>query len=70
MDWLTAFDGALLRFGLYLFVFWPTVGYYVYRDAKRRELSSPGARGLGYGFLGVLGLLVYLTQKSRATAES
>lgn len=70
MDWLTAFDGVLPRFGLYLLVFWPTVGYYVYRDAERRGLSSPGARGLGYGFLGVLGLVVYLTQKARATAGS
>jgi len=38
MDILTAYNGALLRIGLYLLIFWPTVGYYVYRDSKNRRL--------------------------------
>lgn len=65
MDWLTAYNGLLVRVGLYLLVFWPTVGYYVYRDATKRDLSSPKLRGVAYGFLGALGLLIYLSQKGR-----
>lgn len=65
MEWLTASNGILVRVGLYLLLFWPTVGYYVYRDATRRDLSSPKIRGAAYGVLGILGLLIYLTQKSK-----
>ena len=65
MDCLTAYNGLLVRVGLYLLIFWPTVGYYVYRDATKRDLSSPKLRGVVYGFLGILGLLVYLSQKAR-----
>lgn len=65
MDWLTAYNGLLVRVGLYLLVFWPTVGYYVYRDATKRDLSSPKLRGVAYGLLGALGLLIYLSQKAR-----
>jgi hypothetical protein len=64
MEWLTAASGILVRVGVYLLIFWPTVGYYVYRDATRRGLSSPRLRGAAYGVLGILGLLIYLSQKS------
>ena len=70
MDWLTAYNGLLVRMGLYLLIFWPTVGYYVYRDSVKRGLSSPQLRGVTYGFLGVPGLLVYLYRKTRAETQS
>jgi hypothetical protein len=65
MDWFTAYNGVLVRVGLYLLVFWPTVGYYIYRDATRRNLSSPTVRGIVYGVLGILGLAIYLGRKAR-----
>jgi hypothetical protein len=64
MDILTAYNGALLRIGLYLLIFWPTVGYYVYRDSKRLDYSSPHIRGFVYGFFGLLGLIVYISRRS------
>jgi hypothetical protein len=60
MSLLTAYSGLLVRVGLYLLVFWPTVGYYVYSDSEKREFSNPQLRGVVLGFLGVLGLLVHL----------
>jgi hypothetical protein len=60
MSLLTAYDGLLIRVGLYLLVFWPTVGYYVYSDSEKREFSNPQLRGVALGFLGILGLLVHL----------
>ena len=66
VDILTAYNGALLRVGLYLLIFWPTVGYYVYRDSKNRNLSLPHVRGFIYGFFGVLGLISYILRKSRS----
>ncbi|WP_332899747.1 hypothetical protein [Haladaptatus sp. CMSO5] len=62
MDWLTAGNGAVLRIGLYLLIFWPTVGYYVYSESTRRELSNPKVRGVVYGFFGILGVIVFLVQ--------
>lgn len=70
MDLFTAYNGLLIRFGLYQLIFWPTVGYYVARDATKRDQSSPRLRGVVYGFFGILGLAVYLTQKTRADADS
>lgn len=70
MDWVTAYNGLLVRVGLYLLIFWPTVGYYVYRDATKRDLSSPKVRGIAYGFLGILGLFIYMAQKARTEANS
>lgn len=70
MEVLTAYNGLLVRVGLYLLIFWPTVGYYVYQDAKKRGLSTPAIRGLAYGFLGILGLFVYLFQKTRTETNS
>jgi hypothetical protein len=70
MDLLTAFDGLLLRVGLYLLIFWPTVGYYVAQDARKRGRSSPRLRGLAYGFFGVLGLVVYLARRERGERAS
>ncbi|MFB6095936.1 MAG: hypothetical protein ABEJ74_00935 [Haloferacaceae archaeon] len=60
MSLLTAYNGLLVRVGLYLLVFWPTVGYYVYADSAKREFSNPQLRGVVFGFLGILGLLVHL----------
>jgi hypothetical protein len=69
MDPLTAYSGLFLRVGLYLLVFWPTVGYYVYQDSKQRGASSPRLRGVLYGFFGVVGVFIYLAQRER-TKES
>jgi len=66
MDPLTASSGLFLRVGLYLVVFWPTVGYYVYHDSKQRGASSPRLKGVLYGFFGVAGVFVYLAQRERA----
>ena len=60
MSLLTAYSGLLIRMGLYLLIFWPTVGYYVYSDSEKKELSNPRLRGLVLGLLGILGLLIHL----------
>lgn len=70
MDWLTPYTGLLVRAGLYLLVFWPTVGYYIYRDATERNLPSPKIRGVAYGVLGILGSAIYLSQKARGETSS
>jgi len=54
---LTACNGLLVCIGLYLLLFWLTVGYYVYSDSEKREFSNPQLRGV---VLGILGLLVNL----------
>ncbi|WP_458205420.1 hypothetical protein [Haladaptatus sp. NG-SE-30] len=63
MDIFAAGNGAVLRFALYLLLFWPTVGYYVYRDSTRRGKSQPLARGLAIGAFGIAGLAVYLFRR-------
>jgi hypothetical protein len=65
MDLLTAYNGLLIRVGLYLLIFWPTIGYYVYSDAEKRELRNPQLRGIVLGFLGILGLLIRLGMVQR-----
>ena len=60
MNLLTAYNGVLVRVGLYVLIFWPTVGYYVYSDSKKRGVSKPGLWGIVLGFFGVLGLIVYI----------
>jgi hypothetical protein len=60
MGLLIAYNGLLVRVGLYLLIFWPTVGYYVYSDSEKRGFSSPRLRGVVFGFLGLLGSLVHL----------
>ena len=60
MSLLTAYNGLLVRVGLYLLIFWPTVGYYVYSDSEKRGFSNSQLRGVVLGFLGILGLLVHL----------
>ncbi len=62
MEPLTA-NGAMIRIALYLLVFWPTVGYYVYRDSVREEKTYPIVRGLVVGFFGIAGLVVYLFRR-------
>jgi hypothetical protein len=69
MDWLTAGNGAVLRIGLYLLIFWPTVGYYVYTESARRGLSNPKVRGVVYGFFGILGVVVFLIQYGTVERE-
>jgi len=61
MSLLTAYNGLLIRVGLYLLVFWPTVGYYVYSDSEKRGFPKPQLRGVVLGFLGILGLLIHLS---------
>ena len=39
MEFLSAYNGVLIRYGLYLLIFWPTVGYYVYKKSKEQGLS-------------------------------
>lgn len=68
MDLLTAYNGLLIRVGLYLLVFWPTVGYYVYQDAEKRDLSNARLRGIALGFLGILGLFIHLGIRERGMA--
>lgn len=65
MSLVTAYDGLLVRVGLYLLVFWPPVGYYVYSDSKKRGVSSPRLRGVVLGFLGLPGLLLHLSLTDR-----
>ena len=60
MSLLTTYNGLLVRVGLYLLVFWPTVGYYVYSDSEKRRISNPQLRGVVLGFLGIPGLLIHL----------
>jgi hypothetical protein len=59
-DLLTAYNGALVRIGLYILIFWPTVGYYVYQDSIKRGYSLPRLRAVLLGILGILGLLIHL----------
>jgi hypothetical protein len=66
-DLLTAYNGLLVRAGLYLAVFGPTVGYYVYQDSKIRDLSRPRLRGFVYGVFGILGLVVYMARTRGST---
>lgn len=61
MSLLTAYNGLLIRVGLYLLAFWPTVGYYVYSDSAKRGFSNPQLRGVVLGFFGILGLLIDLS---------
>ena len=60
MEFLSAYNGVLIRYGLYLLIFWPTVGYYVYKKLKEQGLSRPQVRGVVLGFLGIPGLLIHL----------
>ena len=60
MEFVSAYNGVLTRYGLYLLIFWPTIGYHVYTESKNRGLSKPRTRGLVLGFLGVPGLLIHL----------
>ncbi|RLM53715.1 hypothetical protein DVK02_12780 [Halobellus sp. Atlit-31R] len=65
MSLLTVYNGVLIRVGLYLIIFWPTVGYYVYSDSEKRKLPKPRLRGLVLGFLGIVGLLIHLSLVQR-----
>ena len=60
MEPLSAYNGVLIRYGLYLLIFWPSVGYYVYVNSKKQGLSNPLGRCLVLGFLGIPGLLIHL----------
>jgi RsiW-degrading membrane proteinase PrsW (M82 family) len=60
MDPLSAYSGVFIRLGLYILVFWPIVGYYIYVKSKEQELSNPKMRGIVLGFLGIPGLLIHL----------
>jgi len=60
MDPISAYNGAFIRLGLYVLIFWPIVGYYVYVKSKEQGLSNPKVRGIVLGFLGIPGLLIHL----------
>jgi len=60
MEPFSAYNGVLIRYGLYLLIFWPSVGYYIYVKSKEQDLSNPQIRGFVLGFLGILGLLIHL----------
>lgn len=60
MNLLLAYNGILLRVGLYELIFWPTVGYYVYSDSKQRGLGNPHLRGIVLGVLGIVGLVIHV----------
>ena len=63
-------EPSVVRFLGYLLVFWPTVGYYVYDDSRRRGHAHPVARGVAFGFLGVVGVFVHLrTRRERPDAS-
>jgi len=47
-------------------LFGPPVGYYIYTDSAERGLPRARLRGFAYGFLSLLRLMVYITQKDRA----
>ena len=64
MDVVGLLSGPFVRVVLYLLIFWPTVGYYVYRDTKRRENSSPRLKGVVYAFFGIAGALFYEMRKT------
>ena len=66
MDLLAWGNGLIIRLGLYLLIFWPTVGYYVYTDLQKRDANRSVLKSLGYGFFGILGLFVYLAKRDRA----
>ncbi|MFB6164298.1 MAG: hypothetical protein ABEJ31_03990 [Haloarculaceae archaeon] len=66
MGLLTAYDGLLVRLGIYLLLFWPTVGYYVYADSRKRGMANPVGRGVILGFLGVAGLFAHLATAPRS----
>jgi hypothetical protein len=60
MDPISAYNGVFIRLGLYILIFWPIVGYYIYVKSKERELSNPKMRAIALGFLGIPGLLIHL----------
>ena len=59
MKSLSFSNGLLVRFILYELIFWPIVGYYVFSDSKKRNMSKPQLRGFILGFLGVIGVFIH-----------
>jgi hypothetical protein len=57
-------DPTLVRLVGYLALFWPTVGYYVYDDSRRRGHARPLARGVLIGALGIVGVFVHLRTRN------
>lgn len=55
MNILTAYNGALLRVGFYLLIFWPTVEYYVYQTVKIRAVRHHIFVGWSMGSSGYSG---------------
>ncbi|GAA0453495.1 hypothetical protein GCM10008985_06560 [Halococcus dombrowskii] len=61
MEWLGVSGGTILNTGVLFLFFWMLIGLYVYREAKKEQRSSPRLRGLGWGMLGIIGAVDYLT---------
>jgi len=69
MDLLTAYNGLLIRFGLYQLIFgqrWATMLLVTLPNGPI-VATTPWSR---LWIFGILGLAVYLTQKTRADADS
>ena len=60
MEGLSVSSRPVLYAGVLFLFFWPLIGQYVYREAKKEQRSSPRLRGLGWGVLGVVGVFRYL----------
>lgn len=54
------YDILLIHIGVYLLLFWPTVGYYVYSDSRKQGINHTKSRGFLLGFLGIIGLLIHI----------
>lgn len=61
MEWLGVSGRTILYTGVSFLFFWTLIGLYVYREAKKEQRSSPQLRGLGWGVIGIIGVVDYLT---------
>jgi hypothetical protein len=50
-------DATVVTITLVFGFFWSLFGWYAYREAKESDRSSPELRGVGWGVIGVLGVL-------------
>ena len=60
MEWLSVSGRTILYTGVAFLFFWTLIGQYAYREAKKEQRSSPRLRGLGWGMLGIVGVVDYL----------
>ena len=60
MEWLSVSSRTILYTGVAFLFFWTLIGQYTYREAKKEQRSSPRLRGLGWGVIGIIGVIDYL----------